>query len=115
VAEIYGGDDAFFQRIPGPFRAKSRRLESALTGAGFRPLVPRGAYYMLADYRSLGFTSDVEAMESLIQHKHVGAVPGTEFYRKPEEGEEKEETGLLRFCFALVDSELDRGCALLTA
>lgn len=107
VAEAYAGDDAFFRSIRTPFQAKATRLAEALRGAGFKPQVPMGAYYMLADYQELGHGSDAEAMGALVDGVGIGSIPGSAFYLSGAD------TGMLRFCFAVVDAELDRACELL--
>ena len=102
------GDD-FFNSIRLPFQKKRDKLNSALIKAGLKPLNADGAYYTLADYTELGFRDDVEAMNGLIDQVGVGAIPGKAFFP----GADK--TGLLRFCFAVTDQILNRGCELLTS
>jgi aminotransferase len=101
--------DNFFNSIRVPFQKRRDKLSKALVEAGLRPLNPDGAYYTLADYTALGFADDLQAMNSLIDQVGVGAVPGKAFF--PSE----EKTGLLRFCFAVNDQILDRGCEMLTS
>jgi aminotransferase len=98
----------FFDNIRVPFQRRSEKLSGALISAGLQPFNPDGAYYTLADYTALGFEDDVSAMNGLIEQVGVGAVPGKAFF--PSE----EKTGLLRFCFAVTDDVLDRGCEMLT-
>jgi aminotransferase len=102
------GDD-FFANIRIPFQRRRDKLSQALTAAGLRPFNPEGAYYTLADYTALGFADDVRAMDGLIEQVGVGSVPGNAFF--PSE----EKTGLLRFCFAVTDQLLERGCEMLTS
>lgn len=108
VAKTYLREDGFFERIAGNFQGKADKLVPALQQAGFEATVPDGAYYVLADYRPLGWKTDVEAMQRLIDEKHIGAIPGSEFFVNGGD------TGRLRFCFALGDEALDRACDLLT-
>jgi aspartate/methionine/tyrosine aminotransferase len=44
---------------------------------------PQGAYYVLLDISSLGFTCDHEAAKWIIQHIGVAGVPGSSFFREP--------------------------------
>ena len=81
----------------------------ALAAAELEYHEPEGAYYVLASYGRLGFGGDVEAMNGLIDQVGVGSVAGNAFF--PSEAN----TGLLRFCFALTDDELDRGCEMLAS
>jgi aminotransferase len=101
--------DEFFGGIKKQFHPRQKKLASALTRAGFKPSSPEGAYYILADYRELGFKNDADAMEKLIERVGVGAVPGQSFFPSGMN------TGLLRFCFAVTEEVLNRGCELLTS
>lgn len=108
VAHALRLGEEFFNSIRLPFQRRRNVLGDALRTAGLQPLNPEGAYYTLADYTALGFKDDVSAMNGLIEQVGVGAVPAKAFY--PSE----ERTGMLRFCFAVTDEILDRGCELLT-
>jgi aminotransferase len=84
-----------------PFYASKRDLLiGALEEVGFRVSRPRGAYYIMADYKQLGYDDDVAAVEGLIRKVGVGAVPGSAFYSQ---GRGK---NLIRFCFAFNDAGL---------
>ena len=109
VAQALRLGDDFFNSIRTPFSRKRNLLSGALVEAGFKPYNPEGAYYTLADYRPLGFKDDVSAMVSLIEQVGIGAVPGNSFF--PSE----ENTGMLRFCFALSDDQIERACEMLTS
>ncbi|HKB68997.1 MAG TPA: pyridoxal phosphate-dependent aminotransferase [Pyrinomonadaceae bacterium] len=109
VAYALGLGDAFFDNIRIPFQKRRNKLSDALNEAGLRPLNPEGAYYTLADYTSLGFKDDLQAMNGLIDQVGVGSVSGRAFFPS------KETTGLLRFCFAVTDEVLDQGCKMLTS
>jgi aminotransferase len=100
----------FFDSIRLPFQRRRAQLSKALTAAGFRPYDPAGAYYTLADYTELGYPDDLTAMNGLIDDFGVGAIPGKSFF-PPGKGE----TGLLRFCFAVTDEDLEKGCNKLLA
>ena len=102
------GDD-FFDDIRAPFDRRRDKLCAALSRAGFVPHIPEGAYYILADHTALGFRSDLEAVNSLIDKVRVGSIPGNSFFPS------QQNTGLLRFCYALEDDLIDKGCDLLTS
>ena len=104
--------DYFFNNIRVPFQRRREQLSESLLEAGLKPYNPDGAYYTLADYTSLGFKDDVEAMNRLIEQTGVGAVPGKSFF--PSRENTGETTGMLRFCFAVTDEVLNRGCEMLT-
>lgn len=109
VADALRLGEDFFNSIWEPFRRKRDMLCEGLRVAGFEPFVPQGAYYVLADYRRLGFSGDIEAMIGLIDAVGVGSVPGSAFVP------DGNDTGWLRFCFALEDDELQRGCDRLSS
>lgn len=97
-------EDDFFDGIRVQFYSKRDRLLNALESAGFIPHVPNGAYYIMADYSQLGFKSDNEAVDALINRIGIGSVQGNAFY------ESSKSTGMLRFCFAVKDEILEEGC-----
>jgi aminotransferase len=107
VARCLRFESGFFEDIGRKFAARKERLCRALRRAGLTLQAPAGAYYILADYRSLGFSNDMEATNRFIQDFNVGAVPGSAFFPS------RADTGLLRFCFAVTDRELDRACEFL--
>ena len=100
--------DEFFDNIRVPFQRKRKLMSKALSEAGLKPYDPAGAYYTLADYTALGFEDDESALTSMIDQFGIGAVPGNAFFLS------EQNTGLLRFCYAVSDENLERGCALLT-
>jgi len=108
VAHALRLGNEFFDNIRLPFQRRRNTLSEALKAAGLQPYNPEGAYYTLADYTDLGFKDDVSAMNALIEQLGVGAVPGKAFF--PSE----EQTGMLRFCFAVTDDTLNRACEMLT-
>jgi aminotransferase len=65
-----------------------------LDAAGFGPIAPEGAYYVMADVTPLGFDDDVAASRYLIEEVGVAAVPGSSFFSRPDLGHH-----LLRFAF----------------
>ena len=81
----------------------------ALGDARLPPVVPQGAYYVLADCSRLGFPTAREAAMHVLETTRVASVPGSAFYRG--DGGEK----LLRFCFAKDDGVLDDACRRLAA
>ncbi len=104
VAECMSFEDDFFQQIPLQFQRKCRQLCDALRDFGFTPQSPEGAYYVLAGYERLGYRSDIEAMNALMETIGVAAIPGSAFFQQ------RKSTGLLRFCFAVDDDLIDKAC-----
>ncbi|HEX2120271.1 MAG TPA: pyridoxal phosphate-dependent aminotransferase [Thermoanaerobaculia bacterium] len=96
------GDD-YYRNLAADYEKKRDLLAGALSDAGFRPFVPQGAYYMLAEIPS-GFADSREAAMSLIEEAGVASVPGPSFYSG--NGGDR----LLRFCFAKDFAALEEAC-----
>jgi aminotransferase len=109
VAFALGLGADYFNNIKIPFQRKRALMSKALTEAGLKPYDPQGAYYTLADYTALGYSDDENALTGIIDDFGIGAVPGNSFFLS------EENTGLLRFCYAVTDEVLDRACQLLTS
>ena len=67
---------------------------------------PRGAYYIMADIRPLGWDDDVACAFHLAKDIGVAVVPGSSFYRK----ETPEGAHYIRFCFCKQMSTLETAC-----
>jgi aminotransferase len=78
---------------------------TACNEAGIKPLMPQGAYYLLADISGLRLSDDREAANFLLGRAGVAAVPGTSFYADPEDGRQQ-----VRLCFAKQDHDLEEAC-----
>lgn len=90
----------FYQQLAADYQRKRDIICDALRDAGMTPLVPQGAYYVLADVSSFGFDSSKAAAMALLNECKVACVPGSAFYQS------KVGEGLLRFCFAKEDDVL---------
>jgi len=100
---------SYFDELQSGYQQKRDRICRALREARLPPIVPQGAYYVLADCSRLGFATSREAAMHVLETTRVASVPGSAFYRG--DGGEK----LLRFCFAKDDGVLDEACRRLTA
>lgn len=89
------------------YQRRRDRLAAALRDGGFRPWVPSGAYYMMADYRErYGALPTREACFRLLDELHVATIPGEIFYAG-------EPPPVVRFHFAVEDAVLDEVVARL--
>jgi aminotransferase len=104
VTAGFGLPAGYFAGLASDYQRKRDQLCGALTATGMEPIVPEGAYYVLADISGWGFASAREAAMALLERGKVASVPGSAFYRGAT-GE-----GLLRFCFAKDDDVLDEAC-----
>lgn len=71
-----------------------------LTKAGMKPLVPQGAYYVLADISDFGFTNSVDAAHALLKQTGIASIPGESFFAS-NIGDR-----YIRFCYAKEEAAL---------
>lgn len=103
VARALEVGDEYYVNLAYDYRKKRDILASALTDAGFRPSIPQGSYYMLAEIPS-GFRDSAEAAQALLEEARVASVPGTAFFES-EVGQR-----MLRFCYAKDFEALEEAC-----
>jgi aminotransferase len=96
------GED-YYRNLAADYEKKRDMLASALSDGGFRPFVPEGAYYMLAEIPD-EFSDSRDAAMALIEEVGVASVPGPSFYAS-DRGDR-----LLRFCFAKDFAALEEAC-----
>jgi aminotransferase len=90
----------YFQGLRETYQRKRDIFCEGLQQAGMTPLVPQGAYYVLADVSHLGFPTAKAAALSLLEQTGVASIPGSAFYQG------KAGESLIRFCFAKEDQIL---------
>jgi len=98
---------SYYEKLCAEFKKKRDRICSTLEHIGLWPIVPQGAYYVLADASSLPGQGSKEKAMFLLKHTGVASVPGKVFYH--DDGGEN----LLRFCFAKEDLVLAEACRCL--
>ena len=109
AAAGFNAPQSYFAELQSGYQRKRDLTCDALRAAGLPPIVPEGAYYVLADCTSMGLATSREAAMALLEKTGVASIPGSAFYRGPE-GEK-----LLRFCFAKDDGVLEQACGKLRA
>jgi aspartate/methionine/tyrosine aminotransferase len=87
--------DSYYAELASTYQEKRDLLLGILESNGFRCSVPKGSYYIMADISAFGFKDDTAFCLHLIKEVGVGAVPGSSFFSRPEDGRH-----LVRFCFA---------------
>jgi aminotransferase len=85
----------YFRALADNYRERREFLIPVLQRAGFKPIPPRGAYYVMTDISEFGFPDDVAFARWLVAEGGVAAVPGSSFYSDPAAGSQR-----LRFHFA---------------
>ena len=101
--------DDYYGHLSTDYVGRRDRLLAALRRTGFRPYVPRGAYYIMADISGFGFVDDFAFARYLVEKVGVAAVPGSSFFADPAEG-----SHLIRFCFCKKYETLDAAEARLS-
>jgi aminotransferase len=94
----------YYQGLCAEYRAKRDRICDALDQARLSPVVPQGAYYVLADLSRLEGSTSKDRCMTLLRKTGVASVPGSAFHH--DGGGDR----LARFCFAKTDDVLADAC-----
>ena len=77
-------DRSYYDDLLALYTAKRDLLCHGLDEIGLAHNVPEGAYYVMVDVSEFGYASDLELCEDLARYVGVGAVPGSSFFKEPE-------------------------------
>ena len=94
----------FYQELQRSFQRKRDRFCQVLKDIGLSPTIPQGAYYVLADVRSLPGKSGKERAMFLLEKTGVAGVPGEAFFQGDDGA------SYIRFSYAKTDADLDVAC-----
>ena len=83
VVGLNFGDD-YYADLQRKYTKKRDLFLNGLDRLGISHTVPEGAYYILLDISEFGYESDLEFCEKLAEKVGVGAVPGSSFFKEPE-------------------------------
>ncbi|MBP0970482.1 MAG: aminotransferase class I/II-fold pyridoxal phosphate-dependent enzyme [Oscillospiraceae bacterium] len=83
VTGLKFGDD-YYKALQAEYTEKRDLFLKGLDRIGISHTVPEGAYYILLDVSEYGYASDLDFCEKLAQYVGVGAVPGSSFFKEPE-------------------------------
>ena len=86
--------DSYYLGLAADYLGRREYMMETLKLAGFRPFLPRGAYYVMVDASGFGFSDDLSLVRHLIENIGVASVPGSSFYARPGGGASQ-----IRFCF----------------
>jgi len=78
--------DRYYREMARSYQRKRDLLLGALREVGFRPTVPKGAYYIMADFTALSGEDDVSFALRLVREVGVATVPGSSFFHHPSLG-----------------------------
>ncbi|MDY4211399.1 MAG: pyridoxal phosphate-dependent aminotransferase [Treponema sp.] len=76
--------DAYYEELQNKYTHKRGLFLRGLDTIELKHTVPQGAYYVLIDISEFGYDSDLEFAEVLARDVGVGAVPGSSFFKEPE-------------------------------
>lgn len=83
VTGLRFGDD-YYKWLQDKYTEKRELFLKGLDRIGIQHTVPQGAYYILLDISEFGYESDLDFCEKLAEYVGVGAVPGSSFFKEPE-------------------------------
>ena len=83
VTGLRFGDD-YYKWLQDKYTEKRDLFLEGLDRIGISHTVPQGAYYILLDISEFGYKSDLVFCEKLAEYVGVGAVPGSSFFKEPE-------------------------------
>ena len=108
-----GKPDAYFEGLAEDFAEKRALLAGSLSDIGFAVLPGAGTYFLVADFRPLGFEGEDDAFcRDIAKGARVAAVPVSAFYHPASEAAPRY---LARFCFCKRKSVLEEAAARLAA
>ena len=83
VVGLKFGDD-YYKWLQDKYTHMRKLFLDGLDRIGIQHNVPQGAYYVMVDVSEFGYESDLRLCEALAKHVGIGAVPGSSFFREPE-------------------------------
>ncbi|MDR1580631.1 MAG: pyridoxal phosphate-dependent aminotransferase [Synergistaceae bacterium] len=75
---------SYYDALLETYSKKRTLFLNGLRAAGLSFTEPQAAYYVMIDVSEFGYASDLEFCEKLAERVGVGAVPGSSFFREPE-------------------------------
>ena len=76
--------DEYYQELQEKYTHKRNLFLQGLRDIGLKHTEPQGAYYILIDISEFGFEDDNLFAQALARDVGVGAVPGSSFFKEPE-------------------------------
>jgi aminotransferase len=107
AAAAFDLPDGYYRALRAGYARKLEMMASACADVGMKPLLPQGAYYLLADLGAFPAADGEEAADLMTRKARVAAVPGSSFHA--DDGGRRR----IRFCFAKTDADLAEACGRL--
>lgn len=76
--------DSYYTGLRDLYAHKRAVFLDSLRECGLPYSEPQGAYYVMVDISSLGFSDDTVAATAFVQEAGIAGVPGSSFFREPE-------------------------------
>lgn len=92
--------DSYYEDLREHYTHMKNLFTDGLKDIGLSFTNPQGAYYVLVDISGFGYEDDIAFCEELARKVGVGAVPGSSFFKEPE-------NRYIRFHFAKQDATLN--------
>ena len=92
--------DSYYEGLREHYTHMKNLFTNGLKDIGLSFTNPQGAYYVLVDISEFGYEDDILFCEDLARKVGVGAVPGSSFFKEPE-------NRYIRFHFAKQDATLN--------
>jgi aspartate/methionine/tyrosine aminotransferase len=91
----------YYEDLATAYQHRRDLLLESLNDAGFSCSIPQGAYYVMANFRTLSSLCDVDFTKYLVKDIGIAVVPGGSFFHEPGRG-----SCYVRFCFCKKESTL---------
>jgi aminotransferase len=109
AAAGFAAPRSYFEELRASYQRKRDMICEALQAAQLPPVIPEGAYYVLADISRSSFQDARAASMAFLERSKVASIAGTAFFQ----GDIGER--FLRFCFAKEDDVLAEACQRIRA
>ena len=86
--------DAYYQQLRTEYAQRRAFALEMLREAGFKPVEPQGAYYIMADFSAISTEDDMTFGLRMAKQIGVACVPGSPFFSRPESSR-----SVVRFAF----------------
>ncbi|MDO5531129.1 pyridoxal phosphate-dependent aminotransferase [Sutterella sp.] len=83
VVGLRFGDD-YYEQLQAEYTHRRNLFLSGLDSLGLRYFKPEGTYFVLVDISRFGYDDDYQFCLDLAEKVKLGAVPGSSFFREPE-------------------------------
>ncbi|EDO34101.1 predicted protein [Nematostella vectensis] len=114
---LIGSQDSYFTKLSSMVSSKRDKMAAMLREIGFKPIIPEGGYFMMADFSDINLGVDLDKYDSsddptdfkfarwLIKEKKIAVIPPSAFYSQEHKSFA---SSFVRFCFIKEDSTIEK-------